>query len=160
MAELINGEDILTIDGVSGALHDDFEAELEEMTHDEKEEFICDKVLKLKSSILSSPSVFAVLREHFNNDMLDLWTRKNPRLAFPIDIETINNDPRSRSISDDDFCYDCAFLAYVPGDVSLCMKASDNTPHPIDSWPCENDDDHYSIDCGEHLEVIDSKNIL
>lgn len=144
------GTNLLFIDGFVGAFYEDFEDELSTVESSEVEEFISNELLRFGKSILSFSAIYEFLREHFNNKVLDEWVLRNPLKAYSIDIKEIQTNPFSLSISDDDHCNDCAFLAYVPGELSLCAKASSK------DWPCEFDDDGESVSCDEHEEYINS----
>lgn len=102
-------------------------------------------------SILSEGDVYSELREHFNNKILDQWESENPAKAYPIDVEVIQEHPASLSISDDDLCASCAFLAYQPGQRSLCRKASDGNSR--DDWPADFDEDGYAVSCDSEFRL-------
>lgn len=147
------GVDLLSFDGFVGAFYDDFEDELSTVESSEVEEFISSEILRFGKSILSFSAIYELFRDHFNNEVLDEWVLRNPLKAYSIDVKEIQTNPFALSISDDDHCSDCAFLAYVPGELSLCAKASSK------DWPCEFDDDGESVSCDEHEECIDTNTV-
>lgn len=63
------------------------------------------------------------------------------------EIAAIQAEPLSRSISDDDLCADCHWLAYCPGQNSLCMR------HDGSTWPGTTDADGYVVACNIHKEI-------
>ncbi|HFV9291763.1 TPA: hypothetical protein ACIAIE_001574 [Serratia fonticola] len=54
----------------------------------------------------------------------------------------LDNDPVSRSISDDDLCAWCSHLCYRPGERSLCRLAEEES-----HWPACVDIDGYAQSC-------------
>lgn len=54
----------------------------------------------------------------------------------------LENNPCSRSISDDDLCAWCSHLLYRPGERSLCSLSL-----PEGHWPSRCDEDGYSQSC-------------
>ena len=54
----------------------------------------------------------------------------------------VQQNPLSRSISDDDLCADCKNLHYCPGDLSLCRLATWDS-----GWPGKSDENDYIIEC-------------
>ncbi|MGL5423344.1 MAG: hypothetical protein ACRDAJ_10265 [Serratia fonticola] len=62
-----------------------------------------------------------------------------PTHSVPLD-----NDPVSRSVSDDDLCAWCSHLYYRPGERSLCRLAREEG-----NWPACVDVDGYAQSCTE-----------
>ncbi|KFK97750.1 MULTISPECIES: hypothetical protein [unclassified Serratia (in: enterobacteria)] len=61
----------------------------------------------------------------------------------------LDNEPGSRSISDDDLCAWCSHLCYRPGEVSLCQLIEEDG-----DWPACFDSGGYAQSCTElHLIV-------
>ncbi|SCC30861.1 hypothetical protein GA0061071_11288 [Kosakonia oryzendophytica] len=58
----------------------------------------------------------------------------------------LENNPCSRSISDDDLCAWCSLLLYRPGELSLCHLSI-----PDGHWPSRCDTDSYAQSCLAHL---------
>ncbi|HBV4450686.1 TPA: hypothetical protein MDY78_005199 [Klebsiella pneumoniae] len=54
----------------------------------------------------------------------------------------LENNPGSRSISDDDPCTWCSHLLYRPGELSLCSLSI-----PKGFWPCHRDENGYAQFC-------------
>lgn len=55
---------------------------------------------------------------------------------------TLENNPYSRSISDDDLCAWCSHLLYRPGELSQCSLSITEG-----SWPSYCDEDGYAQSC-------------
>ena len=55
---------------------------------------------------------------------------------------TLENNPCSRSISDDDLCAWCSHLLYRPGERSLCSLSI-----PEGFWPSRHDENGYAQSC-------------
>jgi hypothetical protein len=94
--------------------------------------------------LLGIGDIYSVVKEALNNDVLDQWVAENPTKAYPLTFVEVQDNPMSLSISDDDLCADCQFLAYSPGDLSLCRLAVLTD----DGWPCT--EANYVEDC-EHF---------
>ena len=62
--------------------------------------------------------------------------------SIPSNCNDLQDHPFALSISDDDFCSDCANLLYCPGDRSLCELAEYDG-----EWPCVWNADDYSVSC-------------
>lgn len=60
----------------------------------------------------------------------------------PLYPTTLENNPCSRSISDDDLCAWCSHLLYRPGERSLCCLSL-----PQGHWPSRCDEDGYAQSC-------------
>ncbi|WP_337262775.1 MULTISPECIES: hypothetical protein [unclassified Serratia (in: enterobacteria)] len=71
----------------------------------------------------------------------------NARQADPYPVP-LDNEPGSRSISDDDLCAWCSHLCYRPGERSLC-RFVEVKGH----WPASFDTDGYAQACTE-LQLI------
>ena len=127
-------------DTLSGLTQDVFESPLE------------DEVGKMKDGIFSFGDVYSELKEQFYNAILDRWVEENPNLAYPITYIEVSNDPKSRSISDDDLCASCALLAYCPGENSVCRKVAGE--YDAD-WPAEFDEDGYAVECDQFIDIAD-----
>lgn len=60
----------------------------------------------------------------------------------PLYPTALENNPCSRSISDDDLCARCSHLLYRPGELSLCRLSL-----PEGHWPSRCDEDGYAQSC-------------
>lgn len=65
--------------------------------------------------------------------------------VWPVSLQ---NQPGSRSISDDDLCAWCRNLCYRPGERSLCQLAADGV------WPSQCDADGYAQSCPQLLLAV------
>lgn len=64
-------------------------ADYSKMTDDEFDEILLEIVREdLSSEIVTSvPGVYELVREHFNNDVLDRWAERNPKKAWPEEVD-------------------------------------------------------------------------
>ncbi|HCD7970629.1 hypothetical protein VC623_16515 [Citrobacter amalonaticus] len=62
---------------------------------------------------------------------------------------SLQNQPGSRSISDDNLCSWCRHLCYRPGELSLCQQTDSDG-----IWPSQYDVDGYAQSCPQlHLHL-------
>lgn len=55
------------------------------MTTEEEVELLCDLMKEAGPAhlLMTVPNIYADLREHFNNEILERWATKNPERAYP-----------------------------------------------------------------------------
>jgi hypothetical protein len=127
------------VDDATGLTNELFDTYLSEIVNE----------FSISAILLAFDDLYLVVKNEFNNQILESWVQSNPELAFPITLTEIENHPKVKSISDDDICSTCEKLLYCPGEESLCSIVKNGR----DEWPALFDSNNYAIECESYKKV-------
>jgi hypothetical protein len=135
------------------------DADYSQMTHEEEHE-ILRQILDdtYSSEILAIGDVYSILREHFNNRILDTWAEENPEKAYPKSM----TEEEAVALAKEYVAVRLKFKADWPGDDTedisqewvLQLYSGEAGEKHATLYTRDPDEIHYTVDWDTGIEIL------